>query len=57
MDEAFREAEKRLTANSAERIAWEDIVALRHEFGLSEQVELGMKLLDPKKVLPTSIAV
>lgn len=46
----MQEAEERLLANGQEKVCWDDIALLRDKFGLSDQVELGLKLLHPVKL-------
>merc|ERR1712187_923008 len=44
------EVAKRLTENKEKKIGWSEVSKLRAEFDLSEQVELGMKVLHPAKL-------
>lgn len=46
----MQEAEERLVANGQEKVCWPDIELLKDKFGLSDQVELGLKLLHPVKL-------
>jgi len=46
----MKEAEERLIANGQQKVCWDDIAALKDKFSLSDQVELGLKLLHPVKL-------
>merc|ERR1712083_68188 len=45
-----KEAERRLFENKQKKIGWDEVAKLKEEFALSENVELGMKLLHPTKL-------
>jgi len=49
-EDAVKEAERRLNKNKAREDGWDLIMNLKEEFGLTEQVELGLKLLEPPKL-------
>lgn len=48
--DVMQEAEDRLVANGHDKVCWDDIALLRDKYSLSDQVELGLKLLHPVKL-------